>query len=346
MVTIARRHHDDSRMLPIFGELAADRSDIIDQVRDGERPPMIYLGCYYGAPLPPYDDTRGVRLPPLKWGSSGGSSNCTSGTRDTLLLKLRAESLMYYADAIETILKTGDYSSPELRQLETAAFRMARNARVRMRYGEGGGSFAYCSGGTLDDYLAVDILNSCLAPVGRAGAFVAANVGGNVSLLRLIIYEARSAASAADRARAIVELADWNLVSIPVDRRQFNERVMNWTRSTYTRAYRELQRGDGASESAVELFAPEIPVTLPAFEPNPFVSAAAIQSSRFIDVRFAVTRYGRGEDVEIVATSDDITRGEKRDLIFLIESTTFRPRLVDGALADSAPVSLRYRLSP
>src|SRR5262245_50650692 len=55
MVTIARHHHEDIRMLPIFRELADDRLGVIEQVRNGERPPMIYAGCYNGEPLPPYD---------------------------------------------------------------------------------------------------------------------------------------------------------------------------------------------------------------------------------------------------------------------------------------------------
>ena len=53
MVTIARQHHDDIRMLPIFRELADERLGLIEQVRDSERPPMIYAGCYNGEPLPP-----------------------------------------------------------------------------------------------------------------------------------------------------------------------------------------------------------------------------------------------------------------------------------------------------
>src|SRR5262245_56293194 len=42
MLTIARQHHDDIRMLPIFRDLADERLGLIEQVRDGERPPMIY----------------------------------------------------------------------------------------------------------------------------------------------------------------------------------------------------------------------------------------------------------------------------------------------------------------
>ena len=40
------------------------------------------------------------------------------------------------------------------------------------------------------------------------------------------------------------------------------------------------------------------------------------------------------------------TRTEKRDLIHLIETTTFRPRFIDGKLADTAPVVVRYALRP
>ena len=343
MVTIARQHHDDGRMLPIFRDLAEDWSRVIEGVRAGERPPMIYLGCYYGAPLPPYDDTRGKRRAPLPMGEGGGGSNCSSGSRDGIIGRLQSELLMYYADAIETILQTGDYASQELREFEQAALRLRSRKRITvMRYGEAGGSFTYCSGGTLDHYLALEILDSCLAPVGRGGNFVAANVGGAVGLIRLISYEIRSAAPAADRARAIADLADFTLIAIPVDRRRFEESTLNWALAFYERAYRELQQGDDV-EATAQIFAPELPVTLPTFAPNPFTSAATA-SSRYIDVAFAVTKYGRGEQIEILATSKDVTREEKRDLIFLIERTSFRPRVVDGTLADAARVALRYQV--
>ena len=91
------------------------------------------------------------------------------------------------------------------------------------------------------------------------------------------------------------------------------------------------------------MFAPELPVTLPTWEPNPFESAAA-PGARYIDVSFAVSKYGIGKDIEILDTSKGATRGEKQKLIRLIESTTFRPRMENGVLADSAHVALRYHL--
>ena len=92
-------------------------------------------------------------------------------------------------------------------------------------------------------------------------------------------------------------------------------------------------------------FRPELPVTLPTHQPNPFASATKATSSHYIDVAFAVTREGTGEQIEILATSQGATRGEQRDLIRLIESTSFRPRVVDGELAAAAPVTVRYALN-
>jgi len=340
MVTTARHHLDDTRMLPIFRELADDRLDVIDEVRAGERPPMIYAGCYNGASLPPYDYTRGGRPT-----GPGTNPSCFGVINDSLIAKLRGEILLYYADAIEIILRTGDYASEELRQLERAAIRIASQATVgSVRTASGaGGSIAYCSGGTLEHYLALEILDSCLAPVGRGEHFVVANVGGRVGLIRLLSYEVRSGAPAVARASALAELADGLVLAVPTARRRF---VLNaeLVLALYLQAYGELQQS-GDLQASTQLFAPEVPATLPAYEPNPFASAAA-ESPRYIDAAFNITKYGTAERIEIVATSKDPTRAEERDLIRLIETMSFRPRVVDGVVADAAPVVVRYPLGP
>jgi hypothetical protein len=339
MVTTARHHLDDIRMLPIFRELADDRLGVIDQVRAGERPPAIYVGCYNNVPLPPYDYTPSGR-------PSGPTANpsCFGGLNDWLIAKLRGEILLYYADAIEVILRAGDYASEELRQLERAAIRVASEVTVGSvrTSSEASGSIASCSSGTLEHFLALEILDSCLAPVSRGNNFVVANVGGRVSLLRLLSYEVRSGAPPVARASALAELADGLVLAVPGDRRRF---LMNaeLVLALYERAYGELQQS-GDLQTSTQLFAPQWPVTLPIYEPNPFASAAA--SSRYIDVAFDITKYGTAERIEILTTSQDATRNEKRDLLRLIESTNFRPRSVDGKFGDSAPVSVRYGLSP
>jgi hypothetical protein len=351
LVTIARQHHDDVRMLPIFRELAEDRSDALEQYRAGKMSPEIYLGCYYVRDSRPYDDKRGGIHPPLRLGSAESDGvGCRSGSSASVVRRLRAEILEYYADALEVMLEYGDYASPELRDLEKQMFR-ASQARGRSPwvyyYGPGAGCR---SGGrllpvwALDELLALELLGSCLRPVirDRSGAPVAANPQGWRNLVRLIAYETRSGAPTAARAKAIAELADWLVESTPPDRRRFeesDERALD----LYNRADRELARDD---EARASIFSPDVPVTLPTYEPNPFALAAAAESSRYIDVSFAVTKQGDGEQIEILDTSKDATREEKRDLIRLIESTRFRPRIVDGRLADSAPVVVRYHLGP
>jgi tetratricopeptide (TPR) repeat protein len=348
MLTIARQHHDDIRTVPIFRALADDRLDILARYHSGEIPPEVRLGCYYAAGLPRYDDTRGERRAAFE-------GSCTSGSKSDVMARIRTETLLYYADAIEAILKTGDYASEELRELEQQALRIGfdmpypvlpsfgnavtgsvRPTRIR----------GHCSSDTLDALLALELLGTCLQPVIHApNAIVIANVGSWVSLVRLLSYEIRSGAPAAARATALAELADWHLLSTPPGRRRFDaggRRALE----LYGRLYRELQASDEVRASTTQIFSPQVPVTLPTFVPNPFVTATTAESPRYVDVAFAVSQYGRGERVEILATSKDATRAEEKDVTYLIEGSTFRPRVVDGELAASAPVVLRYYLTP
>ena len=339
MLTLARQHHDDIRMLPIFRELADERLGLIERVRDSERPPMIYAGCYVGEPLPPYDYPRRNQVPT---GDGGGftTPSCYGGINQDLIAKLSRETLIYYADAIETILSTGDYASQELRELERAALRIG-GGRLRVALlGKPGGQLDRCSAGTLEAYLTMDVLDSCLSPILRGQGFVIANVGNPPALIRLMQYEFRSGAPATTRANAIADLADWYVRLVPAGRRHFN--LPQVTYALYERAYRELAQS-GDLEALTAMFAPELPVTLPAYDSNPF-EPAATQSPRYIEVSFVVTKYGLGERIKILDTSKGATREEKQDLIGLIESSSFRPRMVNGKIADEAPVTLRYYL--
>ena len=47
LLTLARRHPDDLRTVPIFREAAEKRKDWLDRYLGGESPPQIELGCYY-----------------------------------------------------------------------------------------------------------------------------------------------------------------------------------------------------------------------------------------------------------------------------------------------------------
>jgi hypothetical protein len=347
MVTIARQHLDDIRTAPIFRELGDDRLETLRKYQGGEFSPELYLGCYYAAGLPRYDDTRGERR-------ATHDRSCDSGSKGAAMGLLRAEVLMYYADAIDVILKNGDFASQELRDLEQQALRIGSTVEYPALPSLGnavtkGGVIRLAQGrcviGTLDELLALDVLGTCLQPVIHANGIVIANVGGWVSLVRLRAYEILSGAPATARAEAVAELADWLLFTTPAGRRPF-ERNSQRALELYERLYRELEQDRDLRASVTEVFSPDVPVTLPTFVPNPFASAATAESSRYIDVAFAVTEHGRGERIEILATSNEATRTEEKDVVHLIEGTTFRPRVVDGELAAAAPVVLRYYLTP
>lgn len=53
---------------------------------------------------------------------------------------------------------------------------------------------------------------------------------------------------------------------------------------------------------------------------------------------------GRGRQIDILDTSKGATRAKERELVRLIRTLSFRPRFVDGKLAASAPVVVRYAL--
>jgi hypothetical protein len=134
-------------------------------------------------------------------------------------------------------------------------------------------------------------------------------------------------------------LADWLLANTPPDRLRYEESDEG-ALALYDRVYRELEEED---EARASILSPEVPITLPTYEPNPFASAAT-ESSYHIDVSFDVTKYGLAERIEILDTSKGAHRAEERELIRLIARTRFRPRFVDGKLADAAPVVVRYHL--
>ena len=343
MLTIARKHLGDLRVVPILRGLADDRSQVLEKIRDGQYPAELYLGCYYSEARPRYDDADAQPY------HAEGDDNCRFGRRDNVIMRLRDEILLYYADAIEVILRNGDYASAELRDLERRAVAIEFFAPYRVLPSAGNATVGLtrftgvrldCPSETLDELLARNILGDCLEPVVHSEGHVVANVGSWVSLVRLIAYEIRSGASDADRSSAFVELADWHLLSAPADRRHF-EKSTDSALEIYERAYAEFPRDD---EARAAMFSPDLPVTLPAYERNPFTAVSTDTSSRYIDVAFDITKYGRGEQIAILDAGNGATRAEQRDLMRLIETTSFRPRFVDGVLADSARVVVRYSL--
>ena len=104
----------------------------------------------------------------------------------------------------------------------------------------------------------------------------------------------------------------------------------------------ELLAEQGAHESIDRIFSPEIPVLLPAFAQNPLVPAREQRGDGYIDVSFEIDKYGKSHHIRILGTTTDSTRAVEKRFVQFISGSRFRPRVVDGRFADSAPVVVRY----
>ena len=157
---------------------------------------------------------------------------------------------------------------------------------------------------------------------------------GRQRLRRLYSNDLDDSESSLERARLRVELADWDLAY------SNNGAALD----AYEDVYAQLERDGTAAVAIDEIFAPEIPVVLPAFRPNPLVSQETSDSTGHIDVAFEVTRYGKSRQVEILDTTANAPKAAQADLLRLISRSQFRPGVSDGEIASATPFVVRYYL--
>jgi hypothetical protein len=160
---------------------------------------------------------------------------------------------------------------------------------------------------------------------------------GRRSLLILLESATSNPSNVVERAQALVHLGDWELRYSP----DFGARFRDSAIERYAEAYALLDSEPNGQQTIEEIFAPDVPVVVPALLPNPLMSPESAGSSRYLDASFIVAEDGRAERVEILETSTADSRSAERDLVREIKGRRFRPRVVDGAFAD-APVTIRY----
>lgn len=161
---------------------------------------------------------------------------------------------------------------------------------------------------------------------------------GRRSLLRLATYLDDGGEPIAV-ARALVDVVDWDMI---YTNRGLN--IRNELVNRYQRLYRQMEQ-NGADRSLLDaMFAPEVPIVVPAFLPNP-LSTVADDSVGYIDAAFTVTPHGAGRDFEILETSGDVARADRRRLARLVAQSTFRPRSADGVFEEPSRVEIRYYVS-
>jgi hypothetical protein len=157
---------------------------------------------------------------------------------------------------------------------------------------------------------------------------------GRLSLERLYAYEELTSAPWARQVERLIHIADWDLLH------SYNRDALR----KYELAYRMLQENAETQALADQWFAPETPVLLPAFSPNPLSSDATSAWSGYIDVAFDVTRQGESRRVRILDTTTNASAEDRNRLVHLIRGSRFRPQATDSQFARRSPVVLRYYL--
>lgn len=238
------------------------------------------------------------------------SGSCQSGSREDVIRSLAAQARAYYREAIGVMVRNHRYSSDELRDLEARL--------IRASYSPPEHQMAARIGPSPSDYAT-----------------------GKRSYRRLMSYNAATAAPWLDRVSTFVEMTDWDLLFS----QHAGTEALDAEVADYEQAYDSLESKGVAQTSIDGIFSPKIPVVLPTFLPNPLASDESAQSNGYIDVAFDITKYGQGRNVDIVGATDEATSAAKRQLVHLIKSSLFRPRVIDGRCADASRVVVRYYLA-
>jgi len=158
---------------------------------------------------------------------------------------------------------------------------------------------------------------------------------GRESYRRLITYAEHSPDESEAWGRelqAYLELADWDLLYAR------NGAALG----EYELVHENLKTNHVTDAVIASVFAPQVPIVLPTFRPNPLQTPIG---DRYIDVTFEITKFGEPRRIEIVGVAPNVPDGAKGELVETIKTSRFRPRMTDGELGHAAPVALRYYLN-
>jgi len=110
----------------------------------------------------------------------------------------------------------------------------------------------------------------------------------------------------------------------------------------YEQVHEMLAATEGAEPLIAEIFAPSLPLVLPTFLPNPLETPT---SAHYIDVTFEITKYGESRRIEIIGAALGVSDADRDDLVSLLMTSRFRPRVTDSELARASSVAVRYYLN-
>lgn len=154
---------------------------------------------------------------------------------------------------------------------------------------------------------------------------------GRQAYERLIAYAAAGSGTLEERARALVELGDWELV--------FTKNATALDR--YREAYAMLADAGGHDALLAELFTPDTPIALPTFVPNRFVPPST-SDARYVELEFDISKYGKTRAIHVTDLNGDEAEQAAQAMIRTIARRRFRPMLVDGEPMRASSVVVRY----
>lgn len=205
----------------------------------------------------------------------------------------------YYFDAIDVLHRTGSFDYEALKELET---KLLYTYHLERTHGE-------------RDLERLE----AIARVGRQ------------TYERLIAYATIGDVPLEERARALVGLADWQLL--------FSKN--STALELYREVYAMLADAGGHDALLAELFAPETPIALPTFASDHFV-APTTSDARYVELTFDISKYGKGRGMRVTDSKGESAEDAAREMIRKIARSRFRPMLVDGEPVRASSVVVRY----
>lgn len=159
---------------------------------------------------------------------------------------------------------------------------------------------------------------------------------GKASYRRLLTYAVK-ADDVDVAAQAMIGLADWHLL--------FHRNAS--ALRLYADAYAALRQLGVSEQKLASMFNPEVPVVLPAFNPNPLMrspsgGAERPSSKAFLNVELVMSRYGRSRLRSLSITPEPPEETVEDRIRRIVARSRFRPLLIDGKAQPTARFEFRY----
>lgn len=206
----------------------------------------------------------------------------------------------YYSEAIADILRGGVRDDPRLPDLQRSL--------IRTYY--------------------LEVAASDLWPERQVGLFQLGRDGYG----RLAWYVVQTSGSGVDLAKALVDLADWELLFArngePVER--------------YDEAYRLLLSEHVPEATIRAIFPAGPPIMLPTFEPSPLVTEPPREGAAYLDVSFELSKYGVARRIRVDEASGAEAEAAADRVVGLIARARVRPQPTPNQPKEAPVRRVRY----